>query len=121
MDSKNVFSKNLNYYTKKKGKTRPEVADAIGVSYYTFVDWSNGKKFPRMDKVERLAKYFGIKISDLIEERTIEKEPVETASFHAKILSDSELMEMIEEYFLLSEENQRMVRDLVHNLKKVEV
>lgn len=120
MDSKEIFSKNLNYYMNEKGKSRPEVAEAIGVSYFTYTDWVKGKKFPRMDKVERLAKYFGIKISDLIEPRTIEKKPVESAMLHARILTDKELMETIEEYFLLSEENQKMVRDLVRNLQKKE-
>lgn len=120
MDNKEIFSRNLNYYAKEKGKTRPEMAEAIGVSYYTYVDWSNGKKFPRMDKVEKLARYLGIKISDLVEERTIEKKPVESAMLHTKILTDQDLMETIEEYFLLSEENQKMVRDLVRNLQKRE-
>jgi hypothetical protein len=32
----------------------------------------NGKKYPRMDKVEMLADYFGILKSDLIEEKTEE-------------------------------------------------
>lgn len=50
----------------------------------------------------------------------IEKKPVESARLHVKILTDQDLMETIEEYFLLSEENQKMVRDLVRNLQKKE-
>jgi len=50
-------------------KSRREVSEAIGVSYYTFTDWVKGKKYPRMDKVEKLAAYFGILKSDLIEEK----------------------------------------------------
>lgn len=118
MDSREIFSKNLNYYIAKSGKTRPVVAEELGVSYYTLVDWSNGKKFPRMNKVELMAKYFDIKISDLIEERNIEKNPIETAGLHARILTDIELMKSIEEYYELSTSNQKMVRDLIHNLKK---
>ena len=53
-------------------KTRKDVCDALGFSYYTFSDWVNGKKYPRMDKVEMLANYFGILKSDLIEEKTDE-------------------------------------------------
>jgi repressor LexA len=52
-----------------KGKSRREVCAALGFSYYTFSDWVNGKKYPRMDKVEMLADYFGISKSDLIEEK----------------------------------------------------
>lgn len=120
MDNKEIFARNLNYYMSEFGKSRKEVADAIGVSYFTFTDWVKGKTYPRMNRVEQLAKYFGIKISDLIEPRTIEKKPVESAMLHTKILTDQELMETIEEYFLLSEENQKMVRDLVRNLQKRE-
>ena len=76
MDNKNIFAKNLKKYMELNGKSRREVSETLGVSYYTFSDWVNGKKYPRMDKVERLANYFGIKKSDLIEEKvtpTIEK------------------------------------------------
>ena len=72
MDNKNQFAKNLQYYMDLNKKTRSEVADAIGVSYYTFTSWVTGKKYPRMDKVEKMANYFGILKSDLIEKRTEE-------------------------------------------------
>jgi transcriptional regulator with XRE-family HTH domain len=70
MDNKNQFAKNLQYYMDANNKSRSEVADAIGVSYYTYTSWVTGKKYPRMDKVEKLARYFGIKKSDLIERKT---------------------------------------------------
>lgn len=72
MDNKNIFARNLQMYMDINGKSRKDVSDAIGVSYYTFTDWVNGKKYPRMDKVEKLAKYFGILKSDLIELKTPE-------------------------------------------------
>lgn len=68
MEHKEVFSKNLQKYMALNGKSRKEVCQALGYSYFTFSDWVNGKKMPRMDKVEQLANYFGIKKSDLIEE-----------------------------------------------------
>lgn len=43
------------------------------------------------------------------------------ASFHAKILKDIPLMEMIEEYYKLSAKNQKVVRDLVRSLAASEV
>ena len=125
MDNKEIFCLNLNYYMKEKGKSRKEVAEAIGVSYFTFTDWVKGKTYPRMGKVAKLAQYFDIKISDLIEKRKteeilIEIKPIETAGFHARILTDEELLESIREYYELSASNQKMVRDLIHNLKKSE-
>ena len=125
MDNKLIFSKNLNYYMDLYGKSRKDVAEGIGVSYFTFTDWVKGKKFPRMGMVAKLAQYFDVSISDLIEERKTEKilivsNPKETAGFHARILTDDELLESIREYYELSASNQKMVRDLIHNLKKSE-
>lgn len=68
-DNKNVFASNLKYYMSLKQKNRTDISEALGISYYTVTDWVNGKKYPRMDKVERLANYFGVLKSDLIEER----------------------------------------------------
>ena len=68
LGNKDVFAKNLKKYMQLNGKTRNEVCQALGLKYTTFADWVNGKKYPRMDKIEMLANYFGIKKSDLIED-----------------------------------------------------
>ena len=69
MDTKNVFSRNLKYQMELNNKSRQEVSTALGISYFTITSWVNGSKYPRMDKVEKLAQYFGCKKSDLIEEK----------------------------------------------------
>lgn len=69
MDNKSVFARNLKRYMSLNNKTRKDICDALGISYYTVSDWVNGKKYPRMDKVELLANYFGIQKSDLIEDK----------------------------------------------------
>lgn len=74
MDNKDIFARNLNYYMSEFGKSRKDVADAIGVSYFTFTDWVKGKTYPRMNRVEQLAEYFNIKISDLVEKKKENKE-----------------------------------------------
>lgn len=67
--SREVFAINLRYYLERSGKTQKELAEIIGVSSPTMHDWINGKKYPRIDKVEKLADYFGILKSDLIEDK----------------------------------------------------
>ena len=73
MDNKYVFANNLNYYMKKYGKSRRDISEALGISYYTVTDWVNGKKYPRMDKVEMLAEFFCVLKSDLIEEKVVDR------------------------------------------------
>lgn len=72
MDNKDIFSRNLRYQMEIHNKTRQDISDALGISYFTVTSWANGSKYPRMNKVEQLAKYFGILISDLVEEKTEE-------------------------------------------------
>lgn len=67
MDNKNIFASNLKKYMDLNHKSRNDISEALGISYFTVSDWVNGKKYPRMDKVEMLANYFGIQKSDLIE------------------------------------------------------
>lgn len=69
MDNKSIFARNLQRQMDINGKTRRDVCDALGFSYYTFSDWVSGKKYPRMDKVEMLANYFGVLKSELIEDK----------------------------------------------------
>lgn len=72
---KRIFARNLTRYIAQSGKTQKELADMLGVAQSTFNNWCTGVRYPRMDKVEQLARYFNIKKSDLIEEKlTPEKE-----------------------------------------------
>lgn len=71
--SKTIFAKNLRYYMEVSGKNQKELAVIAGVSAPTFNEWINAKKFPRIDKIQKLADYFGILKSDLIEEKMTEE------------------------------------------------
>lgn len=67
--NKEIFSKNLKYYIDRCGKDRRELAEIWGFPYSTVSEWINGRKYPRIDRIEIMADYFGILKSDLIEEK----------------------------------------------------
>ena len=68
--NKIVFSRNLRALMEARGKDRKQVCKDLGFKYTTFTDWYNGNKYPRIDKIEMLADYFGVLKSDLIEDKT---------------------------------------------------
>lgn len=68
--SKKVFAKNLRKLMEGKGINQKELAEIIGVSAPTMNDWLQAKKYPRIDKIEKLADYFGVLKSDLIEKKS---------------------------------------------------
>lgn len=67
--NKEVMSKNLKYYIERSGKDRRELSEIWGFPYSTVSEWVNGRKYPRIDRIEIMADYFGILKSDLIEEK----------------------------------------------------
>lgn len=101
---------------KRNDKSRTDIAEALGISYYTVTDWVKGKKYPRMDKVEMLANFFGIKKSDLIEEKTIDNSPVEMAEIHVEMIQDEDLMEMLPDFWKLDKREKQIVKNLAHDL-----
>jgi repressor LexA len=70
--NKEILSRNLKYYIEQSGKDRRELAEIWGFPYSTITEWINGRKYPRIDRIEIMADYFGILKSDLIEEKTEE-------------------------------------------------
>lgn len=64
-----IFSENLKRELKAKNKNQTDLCEYLGITSSTVSDWYNGKKYPRMDKVQRIADYLGILKSDLTEER----------------------------------------------------
>ena len=104
-----IFSRNLLRYLDDSGKTQAEVAEAIGVSPGTFCDYVKGRSYPRMDKVQKLADYFGITKADLVEEKDLEQEKIE--------LEDKEVLELFHKVPVEKRELVlSMIRTLVENL-----
>lgn len=67
LGNKRIMGDNIQYYLDREGITRRDFAKAIGVPYSTLTEWINGRAYPRIDKIEIMARYFGIEKSDLVE------------------------------------------------------
>ena len=73
LGNKITMSNNLKKYLKINNISRNQLSESLGISYSTISDWINGKAYPRIDKIEMMANYFGINKSDLVEEHFIEE------------------------------------------------
>ena len=104
--NKETMSKNLKYYIERSGKDRRELAEIWGFPYSTVTEWINGKKYPRIDRIERMAAYFNILKSDLIEEKTQEQiEMHEKNDILSDVIirmrTDDDFMEVVETIYQL--------------------
>ena len=70
LGNKEIMAKNIKYYMDLHGKSRKDICNDLGFVYSAFSDWLNGKKYPRIDKIEMMANYFGISKADLVERKT---------------------------------------------------
>ena len=118
MSNKSVFARNLQYQMDLNQKTRKDVCEALGFSYYTFSDWVNGKKYPRMDKVEILANYFGVLKSDLIEEKTNEHREMQKkndtlSDIVIRLQTDDVFMSAVESLYKLDQKKLSSILNLL--------
>ena len=108
--NKEVFARNLSYYLRRCGRDQKEVAEVVGVAPSTFNEWVKAKKYPRIDKIEILANYFGILKSDLIEDKTSgkhKKSPPESQG-----LTEGEKM-LLDLFRLVPEDQQQLVLQMI--------
>lgn len=94
--NKEIMSRNLKKYISISGKDRKELATIWGFPYSTVTEWVNGKKYPRMDRIEIMANYFGIEMSDLIEDRESSQSKAHRIPVYGKVAAGIPL-EMVED------------------------
>ena len=70
IENREVMAKNIRNNMEKMGVNATEVCRALDIKQNTFSDWINAKTYPRIDKIEKMAQYFGISKSELVEEQS---------------------------------------------------
>ena len=64
-NQREIFVNNLRYYMKIRGIEQNDIVNALDITASTVSDWVNGKKYPRVDSMQKLADYLGVVLSDL--------------------------------------------------------
>lgn len=99
----------------ERGLTQQELGDIVGVQKSAIAKYENGRVINiKRSTLQKIASALNIRPSELL----FNESPKDTADLHVKIITDFELMDALKDYYLLSEENQRIVRDLIRSLKK---
>lgn len=69
LGNKEIFARNLQREMDERGITRADLSAATDIPYSTLSEWLTAKKYPRIDKIEKLAFVLGLEKSDLIEDK----------------------------------------------------
>lgn len=98
----------------KKGLTQEELGKMVGVQKSAIAKYENGRIVNiKRSTLQKISSALNIRPSELI----FDGSPLEAADLHARILTDVELMETIKNYYSLSSDKQKIVRELILNLK----
>ena len=116
LGNKEIMAKNIMYYMEKYDKTRQDMCEALGVKYTTFTDWVKGKSYPRIDKIELMANYFGISKSDLVEEHA--EQPEEHYYFNEDARELAEFMFKNPEYKVLFDASRKVKKEDIEFVKQ---
>lgn len=104
---KELMSKNIKRFMEEKNVNATEVCQALGFKHNTFSDWINAKAYPRIDKIEKMAKYFGVTKADLVEDKSV---IIDRATALANvIMQHNEDQDLLKKLHSLPKENQDFI------------
>lgn len=101
-----ILVKNLLFYLDRLGLTQTEFARELGYPETTVSNWFNKNTYPRPDKIQEMANYFGVRRTDLTENNEEQQAPLKNAKsipIIGTIAAGSPLLaeENIVDYFLI--------------------
>lgn len=125
LGNRETMSKNLKFYIDKSGKTQKEISDDTGLPASSLNDWVKGKNYPRIDKIEMLANYFGILKSDLIEEKSADHKEMQKnndiiVNAVNRMRRDSDFLSVVKALGELDAEQFDAVKSLLSVFSKVD-
>ena len=112
----NTKGKNILEARKNAGLTMEELGKIVGVSRATIKRYESGEitNIPD-DKIEKIAKATKVSEAFLMGWDTLKKE---NAAFHARILKDAELQELIKDFLTLDKIDQELIKNMIQSLKR---
>lgn len=66
---RHIFARNLANYVNQSGKQQRDIATALGFNVKTFNGWCRALSMPSMGKIQKIADYFGIGKTDLLDDK----------------------------------------------------
>ncbi|MGN1381197.1 MAG: helix-turn-helix domain-containing protein [Eubacterium sp.] len=114
-----LFANRLRYYLDQNNMTQAELAKRLSVSTSTVSDWINGRKSPRMGKVDKMCEIFGCSRNDFISEKP---NPYylnpKTAKIAQQIYEDPDLHALFDAAEDADPKDMQMAAELLRRLKK---
>ena len=97
-----------------KKLTQQKLAEIIGVKHNSVSDWENDKSKPDMDTIELICGALDITPSYIMGTKSDE----EYGNIVGNLMSEPDMLDMIEEYKLLSDNDKKAIRQIISSLSR---
>lgn len=98
---------------KAKGFTQRQLADMVNAKHNSVSDWESNKSKPDMDTVELLCGALDLTPTYLVGSKSDD----EYADIIGKIMNEPGLLDMIDDYKNLSENDKKAIRQIISSLR----
>lgn len=119
LGNKEIMAKNIRYYMNKHSVSQTEICNTLGFKMPTFSDWVNAKTYPRIDKIELMANYFGISKADLVEDHDKMSESTDSYYLNDDARELAEFMFKNPEYKVLFDASRKVKKDDIEFVKEM--
>ena len=124
LGNKEIMAHNLKQYANANNVLPIDIARMLDVAPTTVYDWFNAKTYPRIDKIEQLAKIFGVAKRDLVEDHSEDRDyyylSAESRKIAHEISEDKDLRLLFDAARDVPAEDLQAVHTLLKSLKKKE-
>lgn len=86
VENQEVMARNIRHFMTINNVTAADICKALNIKPNTFSYWVNAKCYPRIDKIEMMANYFGVSKAALIEDSQQEESSIATLTSEEKDL-----------------------------------
>jgi transcriptional regulator with XRE-family HTH domain len=107
IENKQVMADNILRFMDAKGIKATDICKALDIKHNTFSDWVNAKTYPRIDKIEKMASFFGVSKADLVEK------------YHEEEIAKRDELILLREYRNADVETKEMVKRILLYSRKI--
>ena len=100
-----------------KGMTQEELGEILGVQKSAIAKYENGRIVNiKRSTLKKISDVLDIPPYELVFEQKIKADPIGTAERHFEMIVDEDLNEIFDDFKKLSNQQKKIVKDLVHSL-----
>lgn len=109
-EQKQIIAHNLSYLIEHSGKDQRQISIDLDVNPPTFNQWVKGKAIPSVSLLKKMASYFGVTLSQIVNDTSKESSPDDVNE--SLSLTDDEIS-LIKQYRMLSDQDQAQLRQFI--------